>query len=180
MSEFNLFLLISCEIRKLHIKDYVACIFADLRNYSRLKKIYLIFPSANGLTSFSISPRIYRKNLRYLYVWMQDKCKENDTTRENKYISFALRNKRINHKSIIHRSENSNQSRRVTDDEYVTRNCSYRYSVESVSLRAEIYLFLKIYNAYICLRIKQVGVLNCKISLKLNYLLRLIINFFIA
>lgn len=51
----------------------------------------------------------------------------------DKYISFALRNKRINHKSIIHRSGNSNQPPRIEDDEYVTRNCSHRYSARNVS-----------------------------------------------
>lgn len=60
-----------------------------------------------------------------------DKCKGNDTVRWDKYISFALRNKRINHKSIIHRSGNSNQSHGIADDEYVTRNCSHRYSARS-------------------------------------------------
>lgn len=57
--------------------------------------------------------------------------------RMDKYISFALRNKRINHKSIIHRSGNSNQSRGVADDEYVTRNCSHRYSAQKRSSARE-------------------------------------------
>jgi hypothetical protein len=62
---------------------------------------------------------------------------------EDKYISFALRNKRINHKSIIHRSENSNQSRRVADDEYVTRNCPHRYSAIGNVPTTEIRLLTK-------------------------------------
>lgn len=80
---------------------------------------------------------------------MQDKCKGNDTAWEDKYISFALRNKRINHKSIIHRSGNSNQSRGVADDEYVTRNCSHRYSAGNVSMRAEMHSLSKTCARYV-------------------------------
>jgi len=61
-----------------------------------------------------------------------ESARERERNGEDKYISFALRNKRINHKSIIHRSGNSNQSRGVADDEYVTRNCAHRYSAGNV------------------------------------------------
>lgn len=84
-------------------------------------------------------------------------CKINvrGTIWEDKYISFALRNKRINHKSIIHRSGNSNQSHGVAHDEYVTRNCSHRYSAGNVSMRAEMHLLLKTCDTYIFFNFKK-------------------------